>query len=167
MQATDLLLDTYSRITPLMQSAIQDVSDEQLTKSPEDKGNTLAWLIWHVGRVQDVQMSDLMNVEQIWTEGDWAEQFGLKADPSNSGYGHSFAEMCEVQPKSAQALIDYGRACTQRSLAYIKGLNSTDLDRVIDESWNPPVTVGIRLVSIADDCLQHLGQANYLRGLLS
>ena len=46
------------------------------------------------------------------------------------------------------------------------GLTPADLDVVVDERWDPPVTMGVRLVSIADDCLQHVGQAAYVRGLL-
>ena len=40
-------------------------------------------------------------------------------------------------------------------------------DRVVDRTWDPPVTLGVRLVSILDDDTQHAGQAAYVRGLLS
>ncbi len=42
-----------------------------------------------------------------------------------------------------------------------------DLDRVVDKRWNPPVTLGVRLVSILNDDVQHVGQAAYVRGLLA
>jgi hypothetical protein len=48
----------------------------------------------------------------------------------------------------------------------LAGLPDGELDRVVDRRWDPPVTMGVRLISIADDCLQHVGQASYLRGLL-
>jgi hypothetical protein len=48
----------------------------------------------------------------------------------------------------------------------LAALVPADLDRVVDRRWDPPVTLGVRLVSIADDSLQHVGQAAYLRGLL-
>lgn len=48
----------------------------------------------------------------------------------------------------------------------LSGLGEEDLDRVVDENWDPPVTLGVRLISIADDDIQHAGQAAYLRGLL-
>jgi hypothetical protein len=40
-----------------------------------------------------------------------------------------------------------------------------DLDRVVDKRWDPPVTLGVRLVSVVDDDAQHVGQAAYVRGL--
>ena len=67
-----------------------------------------------------------------------------------------------------------GRACCSatstrwhaRTRRLLEGLRETDLDRIVDKRWDPPVTLGVRLISIADDCLQHAGQAAYLRGLL-
>jgi hypothetical protein len=37
---------------------------------------------------------------------------------------------------------------------------------VVDASWDPPVTLGVRLVSVISDDLQHAGQAAYLRGMI-
>jgi hypothetical protein len=48
----------------------------------------------------------------------------------------------------------------------LQALSDADLERVVDERWEPPVTLGVRLVSIADDGLQHVGQAAYVRGML-
>ena len=48
----------------------------------------------------------------------------------------------------------------------VDGLTQADLDRVVDERWDPPVTLGVRLVSVADDDIQHAGQAAFVRGLL-
>lgn len=63
-------------------------------------------------------------------------------------------------------LLDYHRAVVDRSLAYLRGLSAADLDRVVDENWDPPVTLGVRLVSVLDDDFQHAGQAAYVRGLI-
>jgi hypothetical protein len=54
----------------------------------------------------------------------------------------------------------------ERTSAYLATLTPGDLDRVVDERWDPPVTLGVRLISIADDEIQHAGQAAYARGLL-
>ena len=54
-----------------------------------------------------------------------------------------------------------------RTVAHLAGLSEADLDRVVDERWDPPVTLGVRLVSVISDDLQHAGQAAYLRGLVT
>jgi len=91
---------------------------------------------------------------------------GLDPDPANSGYGHTPEQVASVRPESAGALTGYLDAVHTRVVAFLEGLDADDLDRIVDRRWDPPVTLGVRLVSIADDGLQHAGQAAYVRGLL-
>jgi hypothetical protein len=116
--------------------------------------------------VQDHHLADLKGEPQVWETGDWAKRFGLDPDPANTGYGHSGAEVATVRPESAEALVGYLDAVANRTAAFVVRLSPADLDRVVDESWDPPVTMGVRLVSMAVDDLQHAGQAAYVRGLL-
>lgn len=109
---------------------------------------------------------ELMDGDQIWVQGDWARRFGLEPDASNTGYGHSPHQVSSVRPEDAGVLVRYHRAVDERTVAYLRGLRESDLDDVVDENWDPPVTLAVRLVSVADDCLQHVGQAGYVRGLL-
>jgi hypothetical protein len=51
-----------------------------------------------------------------------------------------------------------------RTAAYLAGVDAAELDRIIDRSYDPPVSVGVRLVSVISDNLQHAGQALYVRG---
>jgi hypothetical protein len=119
-----------------------------------------------MGRVQDQAVADAMDTSQLWTDGGWAASFGLEPDPSNSGYGHTAEQVKSVRPKSVEVLLDYLEAVVARTCAVLSSLSASDLDRVVDTSFEPPVTLGVRLVSVADDALQHAGQALYLRGLL-
>src|SRR6266540_1800915 len=105
--------------------------------------------------------------DQVWVSGDWARRFGLDADPSNSGYGHSAEQVATVRPESFQVLIDYYDAVAARTRDLLHELTPKDLDQIVDLRWDPPVTLGVRLVSVADDDLQHVGQAAYVRGLLA
>jgi hypothetical protein len=159
-------LELYGRIPPLAQGAVQGLEPEQLTAAPGPGANTIAWLIWHAARVQDHHVAEVLDVEQLWATGDWARRFGLEADPSNTGYGHTPAEVAGVRPDGGQVLLDYLDAVSERSRGLLEDVTEADLDRIVDRRWDPPVTLGVRLVSVADDCLQHVGQAAYLRGLL-
>jgi uncharacterized damage-inducible protein DinB len=161
-----VLLELYGRIPPLARRAIDGVGADQLRESPAEGTNTIAWLIWHLARVQDHHVSELLDVDQVWVSDDWALRFGLEPDPSNIGYGHTADDVARVQPDQPGALIDYLDAVDQRTRHMLGQLTSSDLERVVDRRWDPPVTMGVRLVSIADDSLQHVGQAAYLKGLL-
>ena len=81
------------------------------------------------------------------------------------GYGHTSDEVGMVRVPGP-ALADYLRAVHARATAWTAGLTEGDLDRVVDQRWDPPVTLGVRLVSVANDATQHAGQAAYVRGLL-
>jgi hypothetical protein len=67
---------------------------------------------------------------------------------------------------SADLLLDYATAVHTRTAEFVRDLTDDDLDRIVDERWDPPVTLGVRLVSVLDDDLQHVGQAAYVRGAL-
>ena len=166
MDAKDVLVDAYGRLPDVVKDTVRDLTPEQLRWAPKPGANSIGWLIWHLTRVQDSHLAELLDTEQVYPKGDWPSRFGLKADPSDTGYGHTAQQVAAVAPASGQALIDYYAAVHERTLGYLHGLTDADLDRVVDDSWDPPVTLGVRLVSVVDDGAQHAGQAAYLRGLL-
>ena len=167
MNVADLLIDQFDRLPDLVEGAVDGLSAEQLTWAPAPGANTIGWLVWHLARVQDDHIAEVLGAEQIWVTGDWGRRFGLgKTDAGNNGYGHSPQEVAAVRPESAEALVDYYTAVAARTREFVEGLGEDDLDRIVDERWSPPVTLGVRLVSIVGDDLQHVGQAAYLRGLL-
>ncbi len=128
--------------------------------------NTIAWLVWHLARVEDSHIAELLDGVQLWESGDWARKMGLAPDPDDTGYAHTAEQVAGVRPPSAEVLLEYLGAVHERTIAYLSGLTAADLDEIVDRRWEPPVTLGVRLVSIADDCIQHAGQAAYVRGLL-
>jgi uncharacterized damage-inducible protein DinB len=166
MESNELLTDLFGRVTEHVHEAVDDLDAAALTTAPSDGTNTIGWLVWHLIRVQDHHISELMEKDQLWMTGDWPQRFGVEADPDNTGYGHSDRQVAAIKPDSAAALIDYYDAAFARTKELIDSSTSADLDRVVDRRWDPPVTLGARLISIADDCIQHSGQAAYARGML-
>ncbi len=166
MDVTGLLLETFGRIPALARHAVDGLDVAALVESPEPGANPIAWLIWHLTRVQDDHIAELIPAEQLWASGDWAAQFGLEPNAHNTGYGHTPEEVATVRPQRPEVLLEYLDAVDARSREFLDGLSPDDLDRVVDRRWDPPVTLGVRLVSVADDGVQHAGQAAYVRGLL-
>jgi uncharacterized damage-inducible protein DinB len=167
MHIRDPLIDAFGRIDEEMRQCLGGLNAEQLAFRPREQANSIAWLAWHLTRVQDDHMSDLAGRPQAWISDGWHERFGRPADAHDTGFGASADEVAEIRPESADALRDYFAAVHQRSLEYLQQLEPGDLDRELDEpQWNPPVTTGVRLVSVISDCLQHVGQMAYIRGLI-
>ena len=167
MDVAPLLLELYGRIPPLARQAVEGLDLDELATPPAPGTNPIAWLIWHLARVQDDHVAEILDSDQLWTTGDWARRFGLDPDPSNTGYGHDPGDVAAVRPEEPRVLLEYLDAVSDRTRTMLQGLTPDDLDRIVDRSWDPPVTFGVRLVSIADDSLQHAGQAAYVRGLRS
>lgn len=166
MDVSEVLIDGFDRLSGLVSSAVDGLTVEQLSWAPVPGANPIGWLVWHLTRVQDHHVAELLDADQVWVDGDWSGRFGLSPDPQNTGYSHTPEQVAQVRPADAQALIDYYDAVAERTLGFVRTLVPADLDRVVDERWDPPVTLGVRLVSIINDDAQHAGQAAYVRGLI-
>lgn len=165
MTPADVYVDFFERVVENGVAAVDGLGDEQLTHRPTRDANSIAWLVWHTARVQDAQVADVAGTEEVWTAQGFVDRFGLDLDPADHGYGHTSEQVGRVRAP-AELLTSYLRAVHEQTVGYLRGLTEEDLDRVVDERWDPPVTLGVRLVSIADDDAQHVGQAAYVRGLL-
>jgi uncharacterized damage-inducible protein DinB len=166
MDVDGYLVELYGRLPDLVREAVEGLDQEQLAAAPGEGANTIAWLVWHLTRVQDHHIAEVTDAEQRYLADGWHERFGRGPDPQDHGYGHSAADVASVRG-TADDLIGYHTAVHARTIDYLSDLTPGALDRVVDESWDPPVTLGVRLASLISDCLQHAGQAAYVRGLLT
>ena len=164
MESREVLIETYERIRELAQIACQGATAEALAYRPESGANSIAWLVWHLTRVQDDHIAEIAGRPQAWVDG-WAERFGMEPDPSNTGFGHGPDQVAAIPPDPA-VLIEYQSVVAEATVEYLKTVDATELGRIIDDSYDPPVSVGVRLVSVISDNLQHAGQALYLRGMV-
>lgn len=166
MTSAELLVDAFGRIRQVVHGTVRGLTPEQLTVRVDGEANSIAWLVWHLTRIQDDHVADVAQVEQVWTAGDWTERFGLPFEPWATGYGHGSDEVAAVKVESGELLIAYHDAVHEQTVRYVERLTDSDLDRIVDESWDPPVTLGVRLVSVIEDDLQHAGQAAFVRGIV-
>lgn len=160
--ARRVLADAFGRPVHVLRAALEGTDVVARAWRPAPGATTLGWLAWHVARVQDAQVAALAGVEEAWTADGWAERFALPQPPV---VARTTASTGRVDAPLG-LLFGYLDAATGRTLAYLERVDDDDLDTVVDESWDPPVMLGVRLVSVLDDCLAHAGQAAYVRGLL-
>lgn len=165
MEVGTLLVDGFARVREATRAAVDGLDVARLTARVGERANTIGWLAWHVARVQDAQVADAFGTEQVWTAEGWDARFDLPFPPRATGYGHGPEDVAAVRA-DAGLLLAHLDAVHARTVHLVERLRPGDLDRVVDPSWDPPVTLGVRLVSIIADDLQHAGQAQYVRGLL-
>ena len=166
MKAPQPLVDTVERIRDQVRDGADGLDAEQLAWQVQPGANPIGWLLWHLTRVQDAHVAEFLDEDQLYVSEGWAEALGLDPDPNDSGYGHTAEQVAALRIEDPAALVSYHDAVAARSLALLGRLSDGDLDEVVDVSWDPPVTAGVRWVSILEDCFEHLGQAAYVRGLL-
>jgi hypothetical protein len=165
MNVSELLADGLGRVREQMPDTVAGLGADDLAWRPDPGANSMAWLVWHLSRIEDDHVAGVAGTEQVWTAEGWFDRFGLPFDVRAHGYGMSAADVGRVRV-GADLLAGYYDAVAARSAAYVATLRPDDLDRIVDEAWDPPVTLGVRLVSVVNEVNAHLGQAQYVRGLL-
>ncbi|MFI8003266.1 DUF664 domain-containing protein [Streptomyces sp. NPDC086010] len=165
MNCAELLADAFERIHETVHAAVEGLPPEDLNVRLDEGANSIAWLVWHLTRVQDDHIADAAGTEQLWFQ-DWGTRFDLPLERGSTGYGHTSAQVASVRVTSAGLLLGYFDAVHERTMAFVRDLDGHALDRVVDDAWSPPVTLGVRLVSVISDDLQHAGQAAFVRGSL-
>jgi uncharacterized damage-inducible protein DinB len=166
MTSAELLADAFARVRRVVHQAVDGLTADQLAARVDPGANSIAWLVWHLTRIQDDHVAGVAQAEQVWTSAGWMERFGLPFDPRDTGFGHRADEVAAVRVGSGELLVGYYDAVHTQTTRYVEGLGEADLARVVDRSWDPPVTLGVRLVSVIADDLQHAGQAVFVRGIL-
>ncbi|MDP3890971.1 DinB family protein [Nocardioides sp.] len=164
VEPRDLLRDAFGRIEETFAQVAHGLDAEALNARVAPGANPIAWLLWHLARIQDDHVAELAGEPQAWES--WRERFSLPLDEHDTGYGHGEPEVGAVRIDDAGLLTGYHADVHALTLRYLDRVDAAELDRVVDTRWDPPVTAGVRLISVEGDCLQHLGQAAYLKGLL-
>jgi hypothetical protein len=164
-RANDLLIDGFGRVRDNVTQAVTGLDEGQLAYRPDSEANSIAWLVWHLTRVQDDHVADVAGAHQLWTAGGWVERFRLPFDVGATGYGQTSQDVGRVRAP-AELLVAYQDAVHRSTVEHVATIHDHDYDRVVDERWDPPVTLAVRLLSVLDDALQHAGQASYVRGLV-
>jgi len=165
MITADVLADSFERIRECVHALVEGLTPDDLAFRPDPEANTIAWLVWHLTRIQDDHIADAAGTGQVWTSSGWYERFGLPFDVSDTGWGHSSQQVGTLRTDAA-TLLGYHDATHEATRRFVKEGSATDLDRIVDERWDPPVSLGVRIVSVLADDLQHAGQAAFIRGVL-
>lgn len=165
--ATDLLIDGFTRVEESVAEVLDGLTAEQLLQRPGPDANSIAWLVWHLSRVQDSHLAQLVHVEQVWESEGFVDQLELPYPSDATGYGQTSDDVGAFVLEEPSLLAEYHQAVHELTLTVVKGLSDQDLGRVVDEAWDPPVTASVRLVSVVNDITQHVGQAAYVRGLIT
>src|SRR5687767_10923138 len=111
MRLNEIYRYAFEQVQEGVVRTIGGLDDVALTWRADDEANTIAWLVWHLARVEDSHIAHLAGREQLWTTDGWAPALGLPEDYDDTGYGHTPEQVAEIQPP-ADALLRYVDAVT-------------------------------------------------------
>lgn len=188
MNALQLFLTRYGRSTEMVRDMLADLTEEQVRTAPCEGVNTLAWLVWHIARVEDVGVNRLvLDDQQVFDSGEWARRLNVPRQDFGTG-------MTQAEVRSLSACVDlvqlaaYTDAVADRTRKVVQGMRPEDLDtindaayiqRVVDQDgfvtegqgWVPAYMQGqprgFFLCHMAlTHKFVHIGEGNAIRGLM-
>ena len=165
MTSSELLIDAFDRIPDQVHDIVDGLTPSQLTFRLDSEANSIAWLVWHLSRIADDHVAEVARQPQVWTSAGWAQRWRLPLDPADTGYGHT-AEQVGAITGDAEMLLGYFDAVHDMTTRFVRTVTDSVLDRIVDSNWDPPVTLGVRLVSVAGHNFEQAAQAAFIRGIL-
>src|SRR4051794_35290428 len=142
--ARTLLTDGFERIHEGVPEVVTGLTRDELLWRPDAAANHIAWLVWHLARQQDDQVAALADDEPVWTADGWVDRFELPYPRGVHGWGMSSEDVGRFTVADPRLFAAYQGAVHERTVALLDELDDPAYGRVIDESWDPPVTVGVR-----------------------
>lgn len=167
-----LLLDGFGRVRESISLLLDNASAQLLSYRAGKDANHIAWLVWHLSRVQDDHFTHLAQalwpeekLEQRWISAGWDTKFNLPYAQLATGYGQNSEQVAAFGNYNTDLLAGYHQDVHQLTEETLRKINVADLATIIDRRWNPPVNAGVRIISILNDITEHVGQAEYAAGL--
>lgn len=134
MDARDLLLDEHARMHAtsvtgekgtLAERTFGGLTDEQMRARPREDLNSLAWLMWHIARAEDIFSNIILSGRDQVVDDGWLAR--LKISRRDFGIGMTKPEVAELTAKvDVAALRDYRDAVGRRTQEVIRGLGPSD-----------------------------------------
>jgi hypothetical protein len=165
MECREMISASYKGVLETLERALDGLTKEDLNWQSRPDCNSIGWLTWHLTRVQDSFIASMMGEQQLWIQGGWHTKFGRPPEANDAGFGQTPQDLAKFKSPDIKTLLGYHRAVLERSQRYISTLSAADMDRELQGPPYLPPKLGLRLIMVLSDGLQHAGQVAYIRGL--
>ena len=167
MKWQQMMAEVYRNMFSELEKVLDRLTTEDLHKRPSPGANPISWLCWHTIRSCDRLLGDAVLGEQLWIKDGWYKKFNRRPDFNETGKGFTDAQVDALKIPDIKTLLEYEKAVKEPLLRYIENLTEKELDREVPASWEPGTTsrVSSRLSGTILN-LQHLGAAEYVRGII-
>ena len=176
MEIIALIEQTLEDYWQRMERALDDLAPAELAWRPDAGSNSIAFIVWHVNRVEDRWIQVFARgVQDVWDRDGWHEKLGISDDSFGIGFGLSAEQLGKFPAITKENLDGYRHAVQNETQAYLKSLKAEDLDFVPGRTLRPESSeslerfrgwsIGRMFRQLLAELNQHLGQVSYIRGL--
>jgi hypothetical protein len=176
-------MSTYGSVS-FEDEVLNGLTEKQIVDQPDRMEQSIAWILWHMARIEDVTMNMFVaGEEQLFTSDDWKSRVGVSiVHTGNAMSGDEIAFFSEQV--NIDVLREYRLAVGQRTEAVVMNLSPEELhekvskdrlDRVLAigavvkeaqgviDYWSRRTITGLLLMPPTRHCFIHLNHAMRIR----
>ena len=167
MDLRDFIIRSLEEIQEDLKRSVDGLTKEDLMTQPQPGANHIAFMIWHMTRVEDKLLHNLFQCSpQLWESGKWYERMGLPEDPKSTGFGYTAEQVSCFPSVQPHELMDYVEAVRADTLDYLENIDAASLDEKVTAPPLGEVSIGNLISILVVELAQHVGQIAYVRGLV-
>ena len=147
-----------------VEGATNGLTEEQLYFQPTPDTNSIAWLIWHLSRWRDRVSAIVAGEPQVWVSDGWDQRFDI--DSERTGLGDTPEQVAAFRV-SREVLLGYAEAAHRVIVERVSRLTPQQFEEPVEYIAGETRPAWRALGSVVGDSAQHVGQINYLRGMIT
>ena len=146
-----------------LKRVVDGLKQEEIAWRPASGCNSIGLILFHLFKSEDSFIQGrLKGKKELWETGKWYEQLNLK--PGEEGAHYTVEQVDNFPVPALEAILRYGKAVRDATLAYVDSLRTLDLEKVVKMPFGD-MSVAVLLSLVVGHASQHVGEISYLRGL--
>jgi hypothetical protein len=162
MEVSDYIRSELENLDRTTTRVLEGISYSEATWRPGPGCNSIALILYHSARFEDMIQSKVINNREVWETEKWYEK--LKLPPNDIGVFKTAEEVAAFSVPSIKDLQDYYKVVRIQALSAVKSITPERLDQVIHLPFGE-FSVSAMFVMTVSHQSQHIGEMSYLRGL--
>ncbi len=162
MEAKELILRSLEQSQRFLTRALDGLTQEEVAWSPNAECNSIAFILWHMTRVEDLFVNRVIQREKELYEAEgWQEKLGTPV----KAYGYTLEELKAWPVPKLEVLRAYANSVREKTLSFLQSVTPEKLSEEVIRPNRPPDSVGASLGHMSTEIALHVGQIAYLRGV--